>query len=53
MKHNDRRRKVQKQRTMKQVDHRNDQFESIVRLKAAYEAADNPIVSRSPAGAIP
>ncbi len=44
-KHNYRRRKAQKKCTMKQVDHRNDQFENIVRLKAAYEAADNPIVS--------
>jgi hypothetical protein len=44
-KHNYRRRKAQKRRTMKQADHRNDQFENIVRLKAAYEAAGNPIVS--------
>jgi len=44
-KHNYRRRKAQKKRTMKQVGHRNDQFENIVRLKALYEAADNPIVS--------
>ena len=44
-KHNYRRRKAQKRRTMKQTDHRNDQFENIVRLKAAYEATGNPIVS--------
>jgi len=44
-KHNYRRRKAQKKRTMRQVDHRNDQFENIARLKAEYEATGNPIVS--------
>jgi len=44
-KHNYRRRKAQKKCTMKQVAHRNEQFENIVRLKAEYEAAGNPIVS--------
>ena len=44
-KHNYRRRKAQKKRTMKQVAHRNEQFENIARLKAQYEAAGNPIVS--------
>lgn len=44
-KHGYRRRKAQKKRTMKQVTHRNEQFENIARLKAAYEAAGNPIIS--------
>jgi len=44
-KHNYRRRKAQKKRTMKQVAHRNEQFENIARLKAQYEAADNPRIS--------
>jgi len=44
-KHGYRRRKAQKKRTMKQVAHRNEQFENIARLKAEYEAAGNPIVS--------
>jgi len=44
-KHNYRRRKAQKKRTMKQVAHRNEQFENIARLKAEYEAADNPRIS--------
>jgi hypothetical protein len=44
-KHNYRRRKAQKKRTMKQVAHRNEQFENIARLKAQYEAAGNPMVS--------
>ncbi len=44
-KHNYRRRKAQKKQTMKQVPNRNEQFENILRLKAAYAAAGNPIVS--------
>jgi hypothetical protein len=44
-KHDYRRRKAQKKLTMKRVKHRNEQFETIQRLKAAYEAAGNPIVS--------
>ncbi|MBC8448593.1 MAG: ISAzo13 family transposase [Chloroflexi bacterium] len=44
-KHDYRRRKAQKRQTMKQVPHRNEQFETIARLIAAYEAAGNPIVS--------
>jgi len=43
-KHNYRRRKAQKKQTMKRVPHRNEQFENLQRLKAAYEAAGNPIV---------
>ena len=30
---------------MKVVAHRNEQFEHIARLKAEYEATDNPILS--------
>jgi len=44
-KHNYRRRKAQKKRTMKEVAHRNEQFENIARLVAAYQEAGNPIVS--------
>ncbi len=44
-KHNYRRRKAQKKQTMKRVPKRNEQFENILRLKAVYEAAGNPIVS--------
>lgn len=44
-KHNYRRRKAQKKRTMKQVAHRDEQFENIARLKAQYEAAGNPLIS--------
>ena len=44
-KHGYRRRKAQKKRTMKQVAHRNEQFENITRLKAEYEATGNPIIS--------
>jgi hypothetical protein len=44
-KHNYRRRKAQKKRTMKEVPHRNEQFENIARLIAEYEASDNPILS--------
>ena len=44
-KHNYRRRKAQKKQTMKRVANRNEQFETLQRLKAKYEAAGNPIVS--------
>jgi hypothetical protein len=44
-KHHYRRRKAQKRQTMKAVKHRNEQFETIQRLKDEYEAAGNPIVS--------
>lgn len=44
-KHNYRRRKAQKRRTMKQVANRNAQFENIARLIAEYQAAGNPVVS--------
>jgi hypothetical protein len=44
-KHGYRRRKAQKKRTMKEVAHRNEQFENIARLMAEYEAAGNPILS--------
>ena len=44
-KHNYRRRKAQKKRTMKEVEHRNEQFENIARLRAEYAAAGNPVVS--------
>jgi hypothetical protein len=44
-KHNYRRRQAQKKQTMKEVPHRNQQFENIARLVAQYEASDNPIIS--------
>lgn len=44
-KHNYRRRKAQKKQTMRQVAHRNEQFENIRRLKAEFEAQGNPILS--------
>jgi hypothetical protein len=44
-KHNYRRRKAQKRTSRKNVAHRNEQFENIIRLKADYEAAGNPVVS--------
>lgn len=44
-KHNFRRRKAQKRRTMKQHALRNEQFENIARLRASYEAAGEPICS--------
>lgn len=44
-KHNYRRRKAQKKQTMKAVPYRNEQCENMQRLKAAYEAAGNPMVS--------
>ena len=44
-KHNYRRRKAQKRSSKKNVAHRNEQFENIIRLKAEFEAAGNPVVS--------
>lgn len=44
-KHNYRRRKAQKKRSMKQVAHRNAQFEKMARLIAEYQAAGNPVIS--------
>ncbi len=44
-KHDYRRRKAKKKRTMKQVAQRNAQFENITRLITKYLAAGNPVVS--------
>ena len=45
-KHNYRRRKAQKRRSLKpEIKNRNEQFENIARLKAEFEAVGNPIVS--------
>lgn len=45
-KHNYRRRKAQKKRSLKQeIKNRNEQFENIAQLRAEFEAAGNPIVS--------
>lgn len=44
-KHHYRRRQALKKQTLKRVPQRNEQFEKIARLIAAYEKAGNPIVS--------
>ena len=44
-KHNYRRRKAQKRKTMREVPDRNEQFENISRLIIEYEVSDNPIIS--------
>jgi hypothetical protein len=45
-KHHYRRRKAQKRQTLKrEIPHRNVQFEYIAKLRAAYQAAGNPIIS--------
>lgn len=44
-KHNYRRRKAQKSKTMKTVENRNEQFENIARLKSEYRAAGCPVIS--------
>jgi len=44
-KHGYRRRKAQKRIARKNVEHRNEQFENIIRLKAEFEAFGNPILS--------
>lgn len=44
-KHHYRRRKALKQRSLKSVPYRNEQFENIARLIEAYETAGNPIMS--------
>jgi hypothetical protein len=44
-KHHYRRRQALKKQTLKNVPHRNDQFENITKLIAAYEQAGNPIMS--------
>lgn len=44
-KHGYRRRQAQKRKTRKDVVHRNEQFENIIRLKEEYEAAAQPVIS--------
>lgn len=44
-KHDYRRRKAQKRETKKNVLHRNEQFENIIRLKDEYTASGNPVIS--------
>lgn len=44
-KHKYRRRKAQKNKTMKSTENRNEQFENIASLKLEYEAAGDPIIS--------
>ncbi len=44
-KHRFKKRKLSKKETMKEVEDRDEQFKNIDRLKAEYEASDNPIIS--------
>lgn len=44
-KHHFRKRKIQKRKTVKQVEHRNEQFERIAQFKKEYAAQGNPVVS--------
>jgi hypothetical protein len=44
-KHHYRRRQALKKQTMKNVPHRNEQFENIARLIADYQGSENPIMS--------
>ena len=44
-KHNFKRKKAQKKRTLKSVENRNEQFENIAKLKEEFMASDNPIIS--------
>ena len=44
-KHHYRRRQALKKQTMKNVPHRNEQFENIARLIAEYQGTGNPIMS--------
>jgi len=38
-------RKMQKTKTMKEVENRNEQFENIAEIRAKYENSENPIIS--------
>ena len=38
-------RKMQKTKTMKDVENRNEQFENMARIRAEYEGNENPIIS--------
>jgi len=44
-KHHFKKRKIQRRRTLKVVEYRNEQFEKISKLKQEYMRSDNPIVS--------
>jgi transposase len=44
-KHNFKRRKAQKKKTLKAVEGRNEQFENIAHLKEEFMGSDNPIIS--------
>lgn len=44
-KHGYKKRKIQRRRTLKKVEYRNEQFEKIAKLKQEYMQSDNPIVS--------
>lgn len=44
-KHDYKKRKIQRRRTLKNVENRNEQFEKIAKLRQEYMQSDNPIVS--------
>ena len=44
-KHGYKKRKIQRRKTIKKVENRNEQFEKIAQLKQQYMLTDNPIVS--------
>lgn len=44
-KHGYKKRKIQRRRTLKNVENRNEQFEKIAKLRREYMQSDNPIVS--------
>lgn len=44
-KHGYKKRKIQRRRTLKNVENRNEQFEKIAKLRQEYMQSDNPIVS--------
>lgn len=44
-KHHFKKRKIQRRRTLKHVENRNEQFEKIAKLKQEYAQSENPIIS--------
>ncbi len=44
-KHGYKKRKIQRRRTLKKVENRNEQFEKIAKLRQEYMQSDNPIIS--------
>jgi hypothetical protein len=44
-KHDYKKRKIQRKKTIKEVENRNEQFEKIAKLKQEYMQSDNPVIS--------